>query len=281
MELSCNFDFGVLIDGLGGRRLVKAKVGEPPISSLKVKSSTTSTVMKAPSDVSTSFGVSTPRGYRHCQRISHLASPGQSHRIGRDKFPYRESEGLGSIAANKFATHKFPEGAKRGLEKKIPSYTWWRVEDKSIIDFIIVDNRLRSKVVDAKAHRVVNYKPLFSGLSNEGFIPTLATPCENVTSKLKRIKVGKHQDQNEKDDVKKNAWLDMQSAKTNHKAQRKDILKDELKDAESTYEDAKMRTKEYVKIRKNEIKERCNRKFSDNFRANQKTFLAYGEKRPE
>ncbi|GBP40274.1 hypothetical protein EVAR_83964_1 [Eumeta japonica] len=55
---------------------------------------------------------------------------------------------------------------------------------------------------------------------------------------------------------KKKVWLDLLSAKTNYRAQRKGILKDMLKDAESTYKDAKTRAKEYVKRRKNETKER-------------------------
>ncbi|GBP45180.1 hypothetical protein EVAR_25885_1 [Eumeta japonica] len=69
---------------------------------------------------------------------------------------------------------------------------------------------------------------------------------------------------------KKKAWLELLSAKANHRVQRKDILKDELKNAECMYKDAKMRAKECVKTRKNEIKERYDRKFSENFEANQK-----------
>ncbi|GBP61973.1 hypothetical protein EVAR_40981_1 [Eumeta japonica] len=53
---------------------------------------------------------------------------------------------------------------------------------------------------------------------------------------------------------KKKTWLDLPSAKANHRVPRKDILKDKLKNAKSTYKDAKMRAKECVKRRKNEIK---------------------------
>ncbi|GBP18298.1 hypothetical protein EVAR_9142_1 [Eumeta japonica] len=82
-------------------------------------------------------------------------------------------------------------------------------------------------------------------------MPVLATPCENglVITELQRIKVGKFQDQNVKDEV-----------------QRKDILKDKLKDAESTYKDAKIKAKERVIRGKTEIKDRYDRRFSDNFR---------------
>ncbi|GBP61990.1 Oxysterol-binding protein-related protein 9 [Eumeta japonica] len=47
----------------------------------------------------------------------------------------------------------------------------------------------------------------------------------------------------------------------NHRVQRNNILKDKPKDAESTYKDAKINAKEYVKRRKNEIKERYDRRF--------------------
>ncbi|GBP42906.1 hypothetical protein EVAR_87285_1 [Eumeta japonica] len=58
---------------------------------------------------------------------------------------------------------------------------------------------------------------------------------------------------------KKKAWIDLLSAKANHRVRRKDILKDTLKDAQSTYKDTKMRAKECVERRKNEIKERYDR----------------------
>ncbi|GBP73608.1 Rab-like protein 3 [Eumeta japonica] len=57
--------------------------------------------------------------------------------------------------------------------RRILSYTWRREEDKSMIDFIIVDDRLRSKV--------------------------LAHHAKMVSMELERIKVGKLQDQNVKD----------------------------------------------------------------------------------
>ncbi|GBP23228.1 hypothetical protein EVAR_82393_1 [Eumeta japonica] len=60
-------------------------------------------------------------------------------------------------------------------------------------------------------------------------------------------------------------------AKANHREQRKETLKDKLKDAESTYKDAKVGGKEYVKRRNNEIIDRYDRKFSDNLRAKSKT----------
>ncbi|GBP43499.1 hypothetical protein EVAR_30456_1 [Eumeta japonica] len=37
----------------------------------------------------------------------------------------------------------------------IHSITWWTGEDKSIIDLTIVDERLRSQVVDTRVYRVV------------------------------------------------------------------------------------------------------------------------------
>ncbi|GBP31572.1 hypothetical protein EVAR_78151_1 [Eumeta japonica] len=46
---------------------------------------------------------------------------------------------------------------------------------------------------------------------------------------------------------KKKACLDLLSANANYRVQRKDIFKDKLKDAESTYEDAKLRAKQCVK----------------------------------
>ncbi|GBP49822.1 hypothetical protein EVAR_83771_1 [Eumeta japonica] len=69
---------------------------------------------------------------------------------------------------------------------------------------------------------------------------------------------------------KEKARLDLLSAKVNYRVKRKDILKDKLKAAERTYKDAKLRDKECEKRRKIEIKERYDRRFSDNFRANKK-----------
>ncbi|GBP14046.1 Craniofacial development protein 2 [Eumeta japonica] len=40
--------------------------------------------------------------------------------------------------------------------RRIHSYTWRRGGDKNMIDFIIVDDRLRSKVVDTRVYRGVN-----------------------------------------------------------------------------------------------------------------------------
>ncbi|GBP84079.1 hypothetical protein EVAR_68781_1 [Eumeta japonica] len=132
---------------------------------------------------------------------------------------------------------------------------------------------------------------------------------------LERIKVGKLQDQNVKDEYverlkdssgdmkqyefreieelwknfkarkvvseKKKAWLDVLSVKANHRVQRKNILKDKLNDAERTYKDANIKAKECVEIRKNEIKERYDRRFLDNFRET-KTFCSVnGEEGPE
>ncbi|GBP46482.1 hypothetical protein EVAR_28061_1 [Eumeta japonica] len=58
---------------------------------------------------------------------------------------------------------------------------------------------------------------------------------------------------------KEKSWLGLLSAKANHSEQRRDILKEKLKDVESTYKGAKMRAKEYVKRRKKEKKlyDRC------------------------
>ncbi|GBP84083.1 hypothetical protein EVAR_68785_1 [Eumeta japonica] len=182
-----------------------------------------------------------------------------------------------------------------------------------MIDFKIVDDRLRSKVVDTRVYRDVNV--------NTGLILVVCrikVLCQRwqhhakmVTTELERIKVGKLQDQNVKDEYleqlkdilgeikqyelleldelwkvtkfvlvgeakkvcgvnkstnvskkdnewwnfetrnvvseKKKAWLELLSAKDNHRIQRNDVLKDKLNDAERTHKDAKMRAKEYVK----------------------------------
>ncbi|GBP15607.1 Phosphatidylinositol 4-phosphate 5-kinase type-1 gamma [Eumeta japonica] len=79
---------------------------------------------------------------------------------------------------------------------------------------------------------------------------------------------------------KKKALLDLLSVKRNHRVQRNNILKNKLKCTESMHKDAKMRAKEFVKRRKNEIKERYDKRFSDNSWQT-KIFLAYGEKHPE
>ncbi|GBP44164.1 hypothetical protein EVAR_31608_1 [Eumeta japonica] len=73
----------------------------------------------------------------------------------------------------------------------------------------------------------------------------LATPCEN----------SHYRASTNKSCEKKKAWLDLVSAKANHRVQKRDSLKDKLKDVDRTYKDAKTRAKEYVKRRKNEIKE--------------------------
>ncbi|GBP35677.1 hypothetical protein EVAR_75002_1 [Eumeta japonica] len=44
-----------------------------------------------------------------------------------------------------------------GYERRIHSYTWRREENNSMIDFIIVDDPLRSKVVDTRMYRGVNF----------------------------------------------------------------------------------------------------------------------------
>ncbi|GBP09765.1 hypothetical protein EVAR_81050_1 [Eumeta japonica] len=74
---------------------------------------------------------------------------------------------------------------------------------------------------------------------------------------------------------KKKTWLGLLYAKANHRVQRKDVLKDKLKDAESTHKNEIMRAKECVNRRKNEIKERYDKRFSDNFWENHKL---YGDK---
>ncbi|GBP32435.1 Indole-3-acetaldehyde oxidase [Eumeta japonica] len=115
--------------------------------------------------------------------------------------------------------------------RRIHSYTWWRGEDKSMIDFIIVDDSFRSKVEDTRVYRDVN--------------------------------VGTDQRWRKVASEKKKAWLYLLSAKAICRVQGKDILKDKLKDAKSTYKDVKMRAKECVKRRKNEIKERYDKRFSE------------------
>ncbi|GBP35552.1 hypothetical protein EVAR_17413_1 [Eumeta japonica] len=163
--------------------------------------------------------------------------------------------------------------------KRIYSYTWRRGEDKSMIEFVTVDDRLRSKVVDMRV-----YLAFIVGTDHFLVVCRIKPLCQLwrhhakiVTMELECTKNGKLQDQNVKDEYmerlkerqewwnfkvkkvvseEKKAWLDSVSAKTNHREKRKDILKYKLKDAESIYKDAKTRARECMKRRKNEMKER-------------------------
>ncbi|GBP18445.1 hypothetical protein EVAR_93848_1 [Eumeta japonica] len=86
-----------------------------------------------------------------------------------------------------------------------------------------------------------------------GFIPALATPCENGhygATTNKSCEEGNEWWNFELRKVfgeKKKAWLDLLSAKANHREQKKDILKDKPKDAESTYKAQNCKLENYEK----------------------------------
>ncbi|GBP81831.1 hypothetical protein EVAR_56301_1 [Eumeta japonica] len=68
--------------------------------------------------------------------------------------------------------------------RRIPSYNWGRGKDKSMIDFIIVDDQLKSKVVDTIAEdNVIATEYMFDD-ENE-------ITMDEIIKVLKRMKVGK------------------------------------------------------------------------------------------
>ncbi|GBP82700.1 hypothetical protein EVAR_64588_1 [Eumeta japonica] len=89
-----------------------------------------------------------------------------------------------------------PDGYEKVLEGY--SYNWWREEDKSKIDFIIVNDRLRSKVMGTRVYRGANI-----GTDHFLVVCRIKALCQHwrhhakmVTTELELIKVGKLQDQN-------------------------------------------------------------------------------------
>ncbi|GBP67177.1 hypothetical protein EVAR_42056_1 [Eumeta japonica] len=96
-----------------------------------------------------------------------------------------------------------------------------RRKDKGMIGFIIVDDRLRGELWIREC--------------------TVASKLIQTTSYWKVVS------------EKKKVWMDLLSPKANYRVQRKNILKDKLKDTESTHKDAIMKAKECVKRRKNTV----------------------------
>ncbi|CAG9108979.1 unnamed protein product [Plutella xylostella] len=222
--------------------------------------------------------------------------------------------------------------------KKIQMYTWKRQNERSIIDFVIVDERLRVNVADTRAYRGVNVgtdhflvesrirglfnywrhrpqvsttnlerikvKKLQDDVVSEEYRRSLKENLEstnildendleekwkclkdnlvNTAVKLcgvnKRKKSGKREltwwDDECKKVVneKKMAWLDLLSKKANNRMQGNKGMEDEMKEFREKYVLLKKKVKEVIERKKKALKDECDRKFSDNFRANIKLF---------
>ncbi|GBP80994.1 hypothetical protein EVAR_68805_1 [Eumeta japonica] len=99
------------------------------------------------------------------------------------------------------------ERTRGGIELKLVSNTWVNErrrqdladkKDKIIIDFIVVGDRLRSKVVDTRVYRGVNGGTVVVGI--KALCLRWRHQAKMVTTELERIKVGKLQDQDIKDE---------------------------------------------------------------------------------